>query len=53
VLLIIASIFGLIGWLIGRPKGASRLGVLAGVFCSLLGIIVVAVMPASEERRVR
>jgi hypothetical protein len=53
ILIFICSIFGLIGYLVGRPKGHPGLGFWLAFFLSLLGNLAVALMPASEEARIR
>ena len=53
VLLIIAGMFGLIGWLIGRPKGHAVWGFFLGFLLSVIGIVVISLAKPSEEAQTR
>jgi len=51
VVLITAVICGAIGAVIGKPKGYEGLGLALGLLLSLIGIIVIALMPESPQVR--
>jgi hypothetical protein len=53
VLLIIAGIFGLIGYLIGRPKRHAVGVCFLGFLLSATGIVVISLAKPAEEERTR
>jgi Protein of unknown function (DUF2510) len=49
VLVIVWAVCGFIGWRIGDGKGRGGLGAFLGVVLGLIGIVIIAVIPAKKS----
>ena len=52
IMLGIAFTCGLIGGSIGKRKGREWAGILLGIFLSVIGIVIIASMPPTDEARI-
>jgi uncharacterized membrane protein YeaQ/YmgE (transglycosylase-associated protein family) len=52
VTLIVAALFGFLGRAIGKPKGHGTLGFFLGFLLTLIGLVIIAVVPRSREAEI-
>ena len=49
----VAVLCGIAGWGIGNRKGHPIWGLALGLFLSFIGIIIIVLVPTTEEKRIR
>jgi hypothetical protein len=50
--LVMGTVFGLIGWGIGKGKGRAAAGWWLGLLLGIIGVIIIACLPRSREAQV-